>query len=244
MIMERDVYHKTAAIENIHWWFIGRRFIVEQILNELLLSKNAEILEMGCGTGGNLPLLAKFGNVYGVELDDTAREYARKREIGTILPGSLPDEIPLAGQLFDLIVMTDVLEHVGEDQVALERLYQRLKLGGYILITVPAFPALWSRHDDLHHHKRRYTIERLRTILINAGYNIIRVSYINCIMFPVISGVRMMQRFLGMADADDLKVYPPVINRMLAGLFSGEGHLLKFVSLPFGLSLLCVGRKV
>lgn len=242
--MEKDIYHKTAAIENIHWWFIGRRFIVEQILNELYLPKNTEVLEVGCGTGGNLTLLAKFGKVYGVELDDTAREYARKRGIGTILPGSLPDEIPLTGQLFDLIVMTDVLEHVGEDQVALERLYPRLKYGGYILITVPAFPALWSRHDDLHHHKRRYTMERLRTIVMNAGFNIVKDSYINCSMFPAIAGVRLMQRFFGITDADNLKMYPPFINRMLAGLFAGEGHLLKFVSLPFGLSLLCVGRKL
>jgi SAM-dependent methyltransferase len=242
--MEKDIYHKTAASEDIHWWFIGRRFIIEQILNKLFLPKNAEILEVGCGTGGNLTLLAKFGRVYGVELDDTAREYARKRGIGIILKGSLPDEIPFAGQLFDLIVMTDVLEHVGEDHVALERLCSRLKLGGYILITVPAFPALWSRHDDLHHHKRRYTKERLRTILINGGYNIIKESYINCIMFPAIAGMRLMQRFLGMRDADDLKLYPPFINRILAGLFAGEAHLLKFVSLPFGLSLLCMGRQV
>ena len=169
--MEKAIYHKIAAIEDIHWWFIGRRFIVEQILNELFLPKNSEVLEVGCGTGGNFPLLARFGKVYGVELDDTAREYARKRGIGTILPGSLPDEIPFTGQRFDLIVMTDVLEHVGEDQVALERLYPRLKSGGYILITVPAFPPSGADMTMLHHHKRRYTKERLRTILINAGYD-------------------------------------------------------------------------
>jgi SAM-dependent methyltransferase len=242
--MERDIYHKTAASENIHWWFIGRRVIVERILNQLCLPKNAKVLEFGCGTGGNLALLAKFGKVYGVEPDDTAIEYARKRGIGTILPGSLPDEIPFTGQLFDLIVMTDVLEHVGEDPIALERLYPRLKFGGYILITVPAFRSLWSQHDDLHHHKRRYTMEGLRTILSNAGYNIVKASYINCIMFPAIAGVRLMQRFLRMTDTDDLKMYPSFINRMLAGLFAGESHLLKFVSLPFGLSLLYVGRKV
>jgi SAM-dependent methyltransferase len=241
--MEKDIYHKTAAMENVHWWFIGRRFIVEQILKRLGLPINAEILEVGCGTGGNLPLLAKFGNVYGVEIDDTARAYATERGIGTILPGSLPDEIPFPEQRFDLIVMTDVLEHVTEDQEALERLYTRLTSGGYILITVPAFPALWSRHDDLHHHKRRYTRERLRAIVTHAGFRMVKASYINCIMFPAIAGVRLMQRFLGMADADDLKMYPPFMNRLLAGLFAGEGHLLGLVSLPFGLSLLCVGRK-
>jgi SAM-dependent methyltransferase len=242
--MEKTIYHKMAASEDIHWWFIGRRFIVEQVIKELCLPKNSEVLEVGCGTGGNFALLSRFGKVYGVELDDTAREYARKRGIGTILAGSLPDEIPFTGQQFDLIVMTDVLEHVDEDQIALERLYPRLKSGGYILITVPAFPALWSRHDDLHHHKRRYIKERLCTILINSGYTIMKTSYINCIMFPAIAGIRLMQKFLGRADADDLKMPSPFINRLLAGLFAGEGYLLKFVSLPFGLSLLCVGRKV
>jgi SAM-dependent methyltransferase len=242
--MERDIYHKTAAIENIHWWFIGRRVIVEQILKGLSLPKSAEILEVGCGTGGNLPLLSRFGKVYGVELDDTAREYALKREIGIILPGSLPDEIPFTGQLFDLIVMTDVLEHVQDDRIALERLFLILKSGGYILITVPAFNALWSRHDELHHHKRRYDMLRLRTILINSGYDIVKASYINCFLFPVIVGMRLTQRYFKMNDADDLKLYPPIVNRLLEKLFASEGYMLKLISLPFGLSLLCVGRKV
>jgi SAM-dependent methyltransferase len=242
--MEKDIYHKTAASENIHWWFIGRRTIVEQILKGLCLPKSAEILEVGCGTGGNLPLLARFGEVYGVEVDDTAREYARKREIGTILPGSMPDEIPFTGQLFDLIVMTDVLEHVQEDQIALERLYLILKSGGYILITVPAFTALWSRHDELHHHKRRYDMRGLRTKLIKSGYVIVKASYINCLLFPFIAVIRLTQRFFKMNDADDLKMYPTLVNRLLTKLFASEGYMLKFISLPFGLSLLCVGRKV
>jgi SAM-dependent methyltransferase len=242
--MERVIYHKTAAIEDIHWWFIGRRFITEQIIQGLSLQNNAEILEVGCGTGGNLGLLAKYGQVYGVELDEQALEYSRKRKIGTILQGSLPDEIPFADRLFDLIVMTDVLEHVEADQLSLERLYARLKSGGHLLVTVPAFPALWSRHDESHHHKRRYTRGELRTKFIKAQYCIVKANYFNFFLFPVIVTRRLMQRFFRKTNTDDLVLPSPLINELLAKLFASEGYLLKVVSLPFGLSLLFVGHKV
>lgn len=242
--MENIIYHKMAATEDAHWWFVGRRRITEQILDGLSLPNPAEILEMGCGTGGNLPLLAGYGKVYGVELDETALEYARQRKIGTILPGKLPDEIPFTDLLFDLIVMTDVLEHVDEDQLSLIRLREWLKPGGYLLVTVPAFPSLWSRHDESHHHKRRYMMRELRNKFINAQLFIVKASYINFFLFPVIAALRILQRFLEKGDSDDLKSYPPLINRLLAKLFGGEGRLLKFISLPFGLSLLLVGRKV
>jgi len=242
--MEQIIYHKTAASEDVHWWFIGRRFIIDQVIKMLSLPMTADILEVGCGSGGNLPLLAGYGNVYGMEPEDTAREYAQKRKIGTVLAGSLPDEIPFNEQLFDLIVMTDVLEHLTDDQLALQRLYPKLKTGGYILITVPAFPFLWSKHDELHHHKRRYTMKRLRAILLNAGYDIVKASYLNFIMFPAIAGLRLTRKFIGKTDTDDLRMYPAMINRWLAKLFASEGYLLRYVALPFGLSLLGVGRKV
>jgi SAM-dependent methyltransferase len=193
--MEPEIYHKTAQSEESHWWFVGRRRILNDILKGLALPDNAPILEVGCGTGGNLPLLARYGRVYGMELDATAREYARRRQVGPILPGSLPDDIPFEGQLFNLLVLTDVLEHVDRDDLSLRHLSDRIQSGGYLLLTVPAFQGLWSRHDDLHHHKRRYNRDRLLELLVAAGFEVLLLSYLNTLLFPVIVTVRLCEKF-------------------------------------------------
>ncbi len=242
--MEEIIYHKTSSCEDSHWWFLGRRSIVGQVLDRLHLPEEVKILEVGCGTGGNLPLLAGYGKVYGLEPEDTARRYAQQKSKGTILAGSLPDEIPFKDQSFDLIVLTDVLEHVVDDGLSLQRLYPLLKNGGYILITVPAFPSLWSQHDESHHHKRRYTLPVLRSLLLHSGYVILESSYINFFLFPLIAGMRVIKNFFRKTAADDLKTYPAVINLLLAKLFASEGFLLRYVSFPFGVSLLGVGQKI
>lgn len=239
-IMEEEIYRKTAAYEESHWWFKGRRCILEKVLNDLSLPSKAQILEMGCGTGGNLSLLSQYGEVFGVELDDFARNYVLKRHIAPVLPGSLPHDIPYQDNFFDLIVLLDVLEHVEEDGLSLVEIYKKQKPGGYLLITVPAFPALWSAHDESHHHKRRYTLKTLRPIVREAGYNIIFHSYINTILFPIIAGLRIIKRSHG---GDDLFMPPNILNNLLYRIFEIECHLLKLVSLPFGSSLLVLARR-
>ena len=136
--MEVEIYHKTAAFEKIHWWFIGRRRIVEGILKNLPLPTNPKILEVGCGTGGNLSLLARYGRVFGLEMDELARRYAMNQHDRPILAGSLLQEIPFRSGVFDLIVAMDVLEHIDEDSLSVEKLFDIQKQGGYLLITVPA----------------------------------------------------------------------------------------------------------
>lgn len=242
--MEEIIYHKTATFEDKHWWFIGRRRLVQEVLDGLFPSGSAQILEVGCGTGGNLSLLSRYGQVYGMELDETARQYALRRNLAPILPGCLPDDIPFHGRLFDLIVLTDVLEHVEEDELSLQRLHLRLKPGGYILITVPAFPFLWSVHDDLHHHKRRYTKSNLSAIVKRTKFDIIILSYINFFLFLPITLLRLYNRLKNIKNSDDLEMPRPWVNKFLAKLFSLERYFLKKnVSLPFGVSLLLVGRN-
>ena len=146
-----------VRLEECHWWWLSRRAIVESIIRKLALPAGIDILEAGCGTGGNLAMLSQFGNVYGMELDDVARDYAVQRKIGTVEPGKLPDPIPFPGRTFDLIVLMDVLEHLEDDSGCLKALRKRLKPGGSIVISVPALKMLWSPHDDSHHHFRRYT---------------------------------------------------------------------------------------
>jgi SAM-dependent methyltransferase len=238
--MEEAIYHKTAAYEDRHWWFLGRRSIIQKVLSELSLPNKANILEVGCGTGGNLSLLSQHGNVYAVELDTFARNVALNRHIVPILPGSLPNDIPYQDDSFDLILLLDVLEHVEEDSMSVMQLYKKQKPGGYLLITVPAFPALWSAHDESHHHKRRYLFKTLGPLVQKARYNIIFHSYINTILFPIIAWLRVIKRSHG---SDDLFMPPNILNNLLYKIFATERHLLNLVSLPFGTSLLVLARR-
>ncbi|MCK9376521.1 MAG: class I SAM-dependent methyltransferase [Syntrophobacterales bacterium] len=241
--MKLDIYHKTAAFESVHWWFIGRRSIVKMVLDRLHLANGAQILEVGCGTGGNLPLLAQYGAVQGMEIDATARAYAAARGIAPVSPGSLPQEIPFPHHYYDLIVLTDVLEHVDEDELSLKNLNLRLKPRGYLLVTVPAYAGLWSGHDESHHHKRRYTKGTLNAMIKRANFDIIISSYFNTLLFPAIAGLRLGQKLLQRATTDDLKMPPAGLNRFLARVFAAERHFLPHISLPFGVSLLVLGRK-
>ena len=241
--MEKIIYHKMSAVEDNHWWFRGRRALVGQILSGLHLPNGAAIFEVGCGTGGNFPMLAKYGRLYAMELDEAARAFASQRGLAQVLPGRLPDEIPMPGWLFDLIFMTDVLEHVEEDELSLRNLYACLNPGGFILVTVPAFQVLWSRHDELHHHWRRYTRERLCRIFVKAGYAILFASYFNTILFPLVAMARLGERLIPSRAIDDLNVPSARLNELLFRVFSSERHLIRNRPLPIGISILLLAQK-
>ena len=242
--MEQHIYHRMREIEDAHWWFAGRRAIVRQALMSLNLPRAANILDVGCGTGGNLGLLAQFGNAHGVELDDGAAALARERGIGQIKKGALPDAIPFAGKSFDLAVMLDVLEHIDDDEASLAALGRLLKPRGYLLITVPAFMFLWGPHDVEHHHKRRYVARRLRACLEGAGFEVEHLSYYNSLLFPAVAAVRVLERFLpSRSSAADLRMPGKVTNKLLRGILSSERHIVSRMRIPFGISLIAIARK-
>jgi len=242
--MDAALYPQMAALEQQHWWFVARRQIIERRLQQLHLPANATILEAGCGTGGNLDMLARHGQVWAMELNAEARVFASRHQGATVAAGALPDQIPFAPQQFDLIVLLDVLEHLEDDQAALLALRQRLKPGGRLLLTVPAFPLLWSEHDTRHHHYRRYRRPSLRDGLVRAGFRLDKLSYFNFWLFPAVLAARLLQRALGRAAQDDLALSPPWLNGLLRGLFGSERYLLDYVSLPVGVSLLAVAQRV
>jgi SAM-dependent methyltransferase len=240
--METDLFHSMAEAEERHWWFAGRRAIVENAIKSLHLPHDAEIFEAGCGTGGNLEMLARHGRLYAGELDDVARNYAIQRKVCVIERCCLPDEIPFGEKQFDLIVLTDVLEHVPDDSGSLRALYQRLKPGGSLLLTVPAFPFLWSHHDEIHHHKRRYVRASLSRIVSDARFAIQFVSYYNTLLFPIVAGVRLGGKLRG-NDKTDVSVPREPINQLLYGLFSSEKNVIGSLSLPFGVSLILLAHR-
>lgn len=240
--MEQVLFHQMVRLEECHWWWLGRRAIVEATIRRLGLPAGIDILEAGCGTGGNLAMLSRFGNVYGMELDDVARNYAVQRKIGNVEAGKLPDPIPFPDRRFDLVVLMDVLEHLEDDCGSLKALRSRLKPGGFIVITVPALKLLWSPHDDSHHHFRRYTRPWLKRVVTEAGFSIQSASYYNSFLFPLVLGTRMLKKVTG-NRSDDTGLPMAPVNATLRAIFSSERHVLSWLAFPVGVSLILIAKN-
>ena len=161
--MDRSVYDRMDRLEADHWWFVARRAVIETIIDRLIpLSEGSTILEAGCGTGGNLRMLQSLAQLHAFEYDEEARRRAEAKSDLIIPHGALPDHVPNRGRDYDLIALFDVLEHIGDDTASLKSLSEHLSDAGRILVTVPAYQWLWSRHDERHHHFRRYSKAGLR----------------------------------------------------------------------------------
>ena len=197
---------------------------------------------MGCGTGGNLSLLRKFGSVAALEPDDDARRVAGGKGAFDIRPGSLPDRIPFEREAFDLVAAFDVIEHVDDDTASLKAMSDRLRPGGWLLATVPAFQFLWSSHDERHHHKRRYVRSDLIRRITDAGLTPVRATYFNTLLFPLVAGIRLVRKALG-RDSNDEVLPSSGVNRALTAVFAAERHLIGRVPMPAGVSLLILARK-
>lgn len=238
--MDRSAYASLSAQEGSHWWFVARRAILDALIRTRIAPRaDARILEAGCGTGGNLAMLARHGSVDALEYDDDARRHANERGIARIEPGMLPGRIGFDGARYDLIALLDVLEHVEEDRASLAALRARLAEGGRILLTVPAVPWLWSDHDVLHHHKRRYTLAGLRAVAQEAGLKVEAIGYFNSLLFPLAVATRTAHRLLGRKGGLDAQP-SPLVNGMLRRIFGWEQHLLDRVRFPIGLSLYAI----
>lgn len=241
--MDPKLYLQIAKTEDVHWWFVARRIILDKLIAKLPLAEGSDILEAGCGTGGNLAMLARYGQVYAMELDAIARRFASSRAIGSVQPGHLPDDIPFADKQFDLVVLLDVLEHLAQDSAALKALRLRLKPGGWLLVTVPANQWMWSRHDEFNHHQRRYAMRELRRVTRNAGFEVCYISYFNVVLFPLIAGIRLLQNWFGQeVQESDIKMPSGRVNQILTALFASERYLIGQVSIPFGVSLVLLAQ--
>lgn len=240
--MNPAAYLEMAETESRHWWFLGRRAILLTMIGHLGLPQNSKILEVGCGTGGNLQMLAKFGDVSALEMDANAREIASKKtnNFYDIMAGHCPDEIPFQDQRFDLICMFDVLEHIEQDTETLIAIKQLLTKNGRILMTVPAYQWLYGAHDKFLHHKRRYSATQLRKKIVAAGFRPVKISYFNTILFPLAVIVRLKDKLLAPPSATGTSVPPTLINKLFRTLFGAERFLLERFDLPFGVSLLCI----
>ncbi len=233
-----------AASEEEHWWFRARRRITESLLNRYNPPPHAAILDAGCGSGGNLALLSTYGKVHAFETYETARNLAKARGIGEVADGSLPGNIPFGEQAFDLITMFDVLEHIEDDAASLTALHARLVENGKLLLTVPACPLLWGKHDAMHHHFRRYTKRLLAERLEAAGFKVELCNYFNFWLFPLALAARLLDRLRGNDRASIGSATPPApLNHLLYALMASERFLIPHIPLLFGVSLIAVASK-
>jgi SAM-dependent methyltransferase len=238
--MERTVYDRMNELESNHWWFVGRRRIIAALIGRFLpKGGTARILEAGCGSGGNLAMLGSLGTVDAFEFDADARQHAIEKSGLDVRYGALPDDLPFEDRRYDLIGLFDVLEHVEADTASLAALAGRLSDKGVILVTVPAFPFLWSRHDERHHHFRRYTRKTLAEVAAKAGLKVRYSSYFNFFLFPAAVATRALKRLTGSETPDD-SMPSGWVNAILTRVFGAERHLAGRLRLPFGLSLAAV----
>jgi SAM-dependent methyltransferase len=243
--MQPELYRQMRDLEDRHWWFRGRRRIVADVLGRLGLQRPARMLDLGCGTGGNLAMLAGFGAVTGVEHDAQAVALAAGRGVAPVVRGSLPHGLPEGLAPIDCAAMLDVLEHIEEDRASLGAVHALLSPGGYLVLTVPAFAFLWGPHDVEHHHKRRYRAPALRKLLEDAGFSVDKLSYYNAWLFPPVALVRLVRKVIPGGESGADEALPPGwLNGMLERLFASERHVLRYARFPFGVSLLAVARRL
>jgi SAM-dependent methyltransferase len=240
--MERAAYDRMKVLETTHWWFLGRRDVLSRLLGGLSLPTRARVLEAGCGVGGNIEMLARFGKVHAFEPDEPSREYVSARTGVTPAEGYLPNDVPFKSRSFDAVCAFDVVEHVDDDRGAVAALSELVAPGGYLFVTVPAYQWMWSRHDEVHHHKRRYSRARILEIVRAGGLEPIKASYFNALLFPLAAAVRLAKK-LARIDSSDDAMPPALVNGLFRRLFSLEGAWLARHDLPFGLSIVVIARR-
>ncbi|MCO6510293.1 MAG: class I SAM-dependent methyltransferase [Aridibacter famidurans] len=317
--MQAHTYAIMNDVEDTHWWFVGRRAILESFMREITQSLGIErkglrteeaesatgskglereertqgedlpnlqnykadesqivdsqervsqstvhrpqsyespspqpsvlgteamalrILDVGCGTGANLEMLAEFGNAEGVDVSDEALTFCKSK--GLNVHKGLAEELPFEGGEFDVVTGLDVIEHLDDDIEGLSEMRRVTKPGGYALVFVPAFMWLWGVQDDISHHRIRYTRKQIAERMEKAGFTVARATYANITFFPPILLGRLIMRLTGIKPESENNVNVSALNGFFGRIFSAERHFLKYFNFPLGVSIVVVAKK-
>ena len=238
--MERAAYREMADLDQRHWWYRARRQILNDLIRrEVRPPEKANILEIGCGTGHNLEMLGQFGQVDAIELDDESRAIAQDRLGRDIMSARLPELTGIAERHYDLIAALDVIEHIDDDKGAIAAISTRLTPGGKFIMTVPAHPWMWSAHDTVNHHKRRYSRASLKHLIEGSPLRLEKLGYFNSLLFPLAVADRLASKLRGKDEAE-VRLPSMPLNAGLQAVFAAERHLVGRLPLPPGLSLFAV----
>jgi len=240
--MDRAEFQAMLALDDEHWWYRGRRRVLRAVLDGVALPPGARLLDAGAGSGRTLDELARLGSVAGVELNPAGVEAARGRGHHDVREAPV-ESLPHPDGSFDLVTCLDVIEHTDDDVRSLRELRRVTRPGGALVVTVPAYPRLWSLHDEVNGHRRRYTRRTLRAAARDAGWQVERITGFNAVYLLPAAAVRIARRNGAKAGSSELALTPPALNRVLEVPLRAEAALIaRGVSLPAGLSLLAVLR--
>lgn len=244
--MEAHHYPLLYQVEEIHWWYVGRRRIIQSLVEKIcatLDNPNPRILDVGCGTGANLKMLARFGHAEGVDISPQAVEFCRERGLDSVKLGAV-EELPYDNDSFDLVTALDVVEHLDDDVAGLREMRRVLRPDGRILLFVPAFMYLWGVQDDVSNHRRRYTLPTLLSAVEAAGFSVEWSSYANISFFLPVLLVRSVMRWLGLRADTEYGINISLMNGPFSRLFAAERFVLKNGRFPFGVSAVCIARPL
>jgi SAM-dependent methyltransferase len=259
--MQAHTYLIMNEVEQSHWWFVGRRKIIESFLKRIRRDMTSEaavpgpppangrpiaslkMLDVGCGTGANLAMLAEFGAAEGVDVSSDALEFCRARGLENVKQGEA-ERLPYEDNAFDLVTGLDVVEHLDDDLAGLREMHRVLRREGRALLFVPAFMFLWGVQDDISNHRRRYTLDGLKKVVTEAGFEVERATYVNITFFaPILLG-RLLMRATGFRPASENNITIGFLNGVLGKILGAESLALRHFGFPFGVSIICVARKV
>ena len=252
--MRHDLYEDLYVKEHDYWWHVGKRAIVYSLLNRYLdpgTEGKRVALDLGCGAGLNLDHLAEYAEPVGTDFSEEALRFCLERGHKRLCKADAA-ELPFQDRQFDIITALDVVEHLDDDLAALTELRRALKPGGLLIVSVPAYPALWSYWDDILGHRRRYTLSSMRRVAEAAGLVVRKASYSNALILAPSIAVRILKTLrLRAADGagegsdpeTDFMPVPAWLNKALISYYNWEADTLARGWLPFGLSVVCVAQR-
>jgi 2-polyprenyl-3-methyl-5-hydroxy-6-metoxy-1,4-benzoquinol methylase len=250
--MDKNYYKEYYVLEREHWWFRARAKIISNLISKRI--KNQEInklkiLNIGAATGKTSEILSEFGTVTSLEYDKECCDFANDTLNLNIINGSIL-ELPFADGEFDMVCALDVIEHVEDDFLAVSEMKRVCKSGGLVVVTVPAFMLLWSNHDEVNHHFRRYTMSNLKEIFSKLNLTTVKATYFNTLLFLPILAFRLISKLIpakfirvGAGSDATLHTSNSISSKVLYQIFKSELALLNLFNLPFGVSIFIISSK-
>ncbi len=241
--MNEDEFRLLDEIEDQHWWFVGKQHILRSLLQRH--APQGRILDLGCGTGGTLRNWMDRHPCFGTDRSELALRICAEKGFDRLVQSDL-DAVPFADGAFDTILALDVIEHLDDDVSFVARAAELLGPSGQLILAVPAFQMLWSKHDETFQHRRRYRSAQLRDVVLEAGLIPERLTYTNTLTFPVAMAWRLLSQHTPVgrvAPKHDFWPVPRWLNAALTSAYRIEARALSRVNLPFGVSVVCVARR-